>query len=196
MGTQGHDEMLALLEKVASEHNIPALHWVLVHATTIEPEQVDRYRQLGFSCTTSMTFSWGEGALVRRSMGARALENLVPLRRFLDAGMAVASSTDWGPKNPWEQIELSLTHEHGESGFRNLGPNQTITRLEALSMLTRNAARVMDWPDIGAIRPGAHADIAIIDRDPVLCPVDAVKHTRVLRTLVGGKAVYDSGDLS
>jgi predicted amidohydrolase YtcJ len=196
MGTQAHDEMLGLLEGVAAECDISALNWVLVHATTIEPEQVARYRQLNFSCTTSMTFCWGEGDLIRRSMGSRVLKDLVPLRCFLDAGMAVGGGTDWGPKNPWEQLQLSLTHEFGESGYRNLGAHQRISRGEALAMLTRDAARVMRWNDIGAIAPGRHADIAIIDRDPIECPVDTLKDTRVLRTLFAGAAVYDSGHLS
>jgi len=38
--------------------------------------------------------------------------------------MAVAGGSDWGPKNAWEKIQLSLTHEFGESGYRNLGPDQ------------------------------------------------------------------------
>jgi predicted amidohydrolase YtcJ len=195
MGTRAHDEVLALLESLTSEYDIPALNWVLVHATTIEREQVARYTRLNFACTTSMTFCWGEGELVRRSMGSRVLADLVPLRRLLDAGMPVSASTDWGPKNPWEQLQLSLTHEFGESGYRNLGHNQRISRVEALAMWTRDAARVMRWSDIGAISPGRHADIAIVDRDPVQAPVDTLKDTQVLRTLFGGVAVHDSGRL-
>jgi predicted amidohydrolase YtcJ len=195
MGTQAHDEVLDLLERVALDHDIPALNWVLVHATTIEASQIARYRRLNFSCTTSMTFCWGEGELLRRSMGSSVLGDLVPLRRLLDAGMAVAGSTDWGPKNPWEQIQLALTHEFGESGHRNLGAPQSISRLEALTMLTRDAARVMRWPEIGSLGPGKAADIAIVDRDPLRCATESLRDTRVLRTILGGAAVYDSAEL-
>jgi predicted amidohydrolase YtcJ len=196
MGTQAHDEVLDLVEPLARQYDIPALSWVLVHATTIEPEQVQRYKRLNFCCTTSMTFCWGVGELMRRSMGARALSDLIPLRRFLDAGMPISGSTDWGPKNVWEQIQLALTHEFGESGYRNLGADQRISRIEAFAMLTRDAARVMRWPDIGSIAVGKHADITIVDQDPIECPLDSLKDTRVLRTLFGGTAVYDSGHLA
>jgi predicted amidohydrolase YtcJ len=67
--------------------------------------------------------------------------------------------------------------------------------MEALSMFTREAARVMRWPDVGTIRPGAHADLVVVDRDPVLCPVDEIGKTRVLRTFFDGEAVHDSGEL-
>ncbi len=196
MGTQAHDEVLELLERVARDHDIPALNWVLVHATTIESSQVARYRRLNFSCTTSMTFCWGEGELLRRSMGAEVLSDLVPLRRLLDAGMAVAGSTDWGPKNPWEQIQLALTHEFGESGHRNLGPAQSISRLDAVAMMTCGAARVLRWPEIGSLGPGQWADLAIVDRDPFRCATESLRDTRVLRTILGGTTVYDAGDVT
>jgi predicted amidohydrolase YtcJ len=63
-------------------------------------------------------------------------------------------------------------------------------------MLTRDAAQVMRWPDIGSIAPGRHADITIVDRDPIECPLNSLKDTHVLRTLFGGAAVYDSGHLA
>ena len=196
MGTAAHDEVLDLMERIAREHDIESLNWVLVHATTIEPDQVRRYKRLNFSHTTSMTFCWGEGELMLRSMGVHILKDLIPLRRYFDIAMPVGGATDWGPKNVWEHIELALTHEFGESGYRNLGPDQTISRLEALSMFTRDAAKVMRWPDIGSIATGNNADIVIVDQDPVACDIDALKNTGVLRTIFGGRTVHDSGELA
>lgn len=195
MGTRAHDEVLAMLEPLAERYDLVSLQWVLVHATTLEPAQLARYRRLGFCATTSMTFCWGEGELIRRSMGQRALADLVPLRRYFDAGMPVAGATDWGPKNVWAQLQLALTHEFGESGYRNLGPAQRISRLEALAMLTRNAAQVMRWEDIGSLQPGHHADLVVVDRDPVECPVEELGETKVLATLFGGRTVFDAGAL-
>ncbi|MCX7309073.1 MAG: amidohydrolase family protein [Afipia sp.] len=196
MGTQSHDEILEMLERLALEYDIASLNWVLVHATTIEDQQVKRFKKLNFCHTTSMTFCWGEGELMRRSMGPRVLPDIIPLRRFLDAKIPVGGGSDWGPKNAWEHIQLSLTHEFGESGFRNLGPNQKITRIEALAMMTRDAARVMQWDDIGSLSPNMHADLAIIDQDPVSCPIDNIKNTGVLQTIFAGETVYDNQTLS
>ncbi len=195
MGTQAHEEVLELMERLSMEYDIPSLNWVLVHATTIERDQVKRYKRLNFSHTTSMTFCWGEGELMRRSMGSKVLQDIIPLRRFFDLGIPVGGASDWGPKNAWEQVQLALTHEFGESGFRNLGPDQTISRFEALAMMTSDAARVMRWSDIGSIHPGHHADLAIIDQDPILCPLESIKETNVLRTIFNGQSVHDSGHL-
>lgn len=196
MGTGAHEEVLELLERLAPACRFQDLNWVLVHATTIEAEQVRRYERLGFAHTTSMTFCWGEGALILRSMGAGVLDDLVPLRRFFDAGMPVGGGSDWGPKNVWEHVQLSLTHEFGETGFRNTGPNQKISRMEALAMFTRDAAKVMRWPEIGTVEDGTAADIVIVDRDPSTCDVDDIAGTKVLKTIFGGETVYDSGDMA
>jgi predicted amidohydrolase YtcJ len=185
-----------MVEGVAGEYDIASLNWVLVHATTIEAEQIRRFKKLNFCHTTSMTFCWGEGELMRRSMGSKVLPDIIPLRRFLDAKMPVSGGSDWGPKNAWEQVQLSLTHEFGESGYRNVGPNQRISRIEAVAMMTRDAARVMHWDDIGHLAPNMQADMAIIDQDPVNCAVDDLKKTRVLQTLFGGKVVHDTGALT
>ncbi len=80
MGTQSHDEILEMVERVAGEYDIASLNWVLVHATTIEAEQIRRFKKLNFSHTTSMTFCWGEGELMRRSMGSKVLPDIIPLR--------------------------------------------------------------------------------------------------------------------
>jgi predicted amidohydrolase YtcJ len=189
MGLAAHDEVLELLERLDPELDIAAREWVVCHATTIENDQIDRYKALGFAHTTSMAFGCGEGDLMCRTMGRYVLEHLHPLRRFFDAGMPVGAGTDWGPLFPWAQIELSLTHELMDSGYRNTGTNQRISRLEALAMFTSDAAKVLRWPEIGSIAPGNLADLAIIDRDPVKCDIDTLHDTRVLQTIFNGEAV-------
>ncbi|SRR6266536_3536576 len=82
MGLKAHDEVLELLERLDPEIDVAAQNWVLCHATTIENEQIDRFKALGFAHTTSMAFGCGEGDLMCRTMGRHVLENLHPLRHF------------------------------------------------------------------------------------------------------------------
>ena len=109
--------------------------------------------------------------------------------------MTVACGTDWGPKNVFEHVALALTHRFCGSGRTNRGPAQAITRAEALAMWTRDAARVLRWDDIGTLAPGAHADLVVVDRDPLTCAVEALPGTQVLRTMVAGRVVHDTGAL-
>jgi predicted amidohydrolase YtcJ len=189
MGLKAHDEVLELLERLDPEIDVAAQNWVLCHATTIENEQIDRFKTLGFAHTTSMAFGCGEGDLMCRTMGRHVLEHLHPLRHFLDVEMPVGAGTDWGPLSPWAQVQLSLTHELMESGYRNQGPNQRISRLEALAIFTSDAAKVLQWSEIGSIVPGNFADLTIVDRDPVECDVEMLHETQVLQTIFNGEAV-------
>jgi predicted amidohydrolase YtcJ len=195
-GTGEHDEYLDQLEAVAARHDFRARHWILQHAFFVEAAQARRYAALGFDVTTSMSFSWGKGDLFVERIGEHVLPDLIPLRRLLDAGMTVACGTDWGPKNVFEHIALATTHRFCGSGRTNLGPAQRVTRAEALAMWTRDAARVLEWEGIGTLAPGSHADLIVVDRDPLACDVDELPATRVLRTVLGGETVHDVGALS
>jgi predicted amidohydrolase YtcJ len=139
-----------------------------------------------------MSFSWGKGDMFIERIGPGVLGDLIPLRRMLDAGLIVGCGTDWGPKNVFEHIALAQTHRFCGSGRQNLGPGQPVTRAETLQMWTRDAARVLGWEGIGRLRPGDHADLIIVDRDPLTCDLDALPATRVLRTVLGGCPVYDA----
>jgi len=123
------------------------------------------------------------------------LADLIPLRRMLDAGLLVACGTDWGPKNVFEHVELAETHRLCVSGRRNAGPAQAVDRAAALAMWTRDAARVLGWDGLGTLRPGHHADLIVVDRDPLGCRLEDLAATKVLRTVLGGEPVWDAGAL-
>jgi hypothetical protein len=114
---------------------------------------------------------------------------------MLDVGLVVGCGTDWGPKNVFEHVALAETHEFCGSGRRNAGRAQRVTRAEALRMWTRDAARVLGWTGVGTLAPGSHADLIVVDRDPLACALDDLPGTRVLRTVLGGRVVWDAGAL-
>jgi hypothetical protein len=194
-GYKDHDEFLDRAERVARVHEVRGRHWVLQHSYLLTEEQARRYARLGFDVTTSMSFCWGKGDMLRERIGAHVLADLIPLRRMLDAGMTVGCGTDWGPKNVFEHVELALTHRFCGSGLSNLGPAQAVSRAEAIRMWTRDAARTLLWPGIGSLAPGNHADLVVVDRDPLACDLDRLAGTRVLRTVLGGRIVHDSGEM-
>ncbi len=194
-GYRDHDEFLDRGEAILARFPRAQRDWILQHVYLLSKEQARRYAALGFQVTTSMSFSWAKGDLFAERVGEHVLEDLIPLRRLLDAGLVVGCGTDWGPKNIFEHIQLAQTHRFCVSGRQNLGSGQPVTRREALLMWTRDAARVLGWEGVGTLRPGSHADLIVVDRDPLTCDVDALPGTRVLRTLFAGHTVFDAGEL-
>lgn len=194
-GYRDHDEFLERAEKAAAQSPIDQRSWILQHNYLCTEEQARRYAALGMDVTTSMSFSWGKGDLMAERIGDHVHADLIPLKRLLDAGLVVACGSDWGPKNVFEQIALAETHEFCGSGRRNRSRAHQVTREEALLMWTRDAGRVLQWEGIGTLAPGAHADAIVVDRDPIDCEIDRLPDTVVLRTLLAGNPVYDSGEL-
>ncbi len=129
-------------------------------------------------------------ARLGKEMAARA----IPLRRWIDAGVSIAQSTDFGPYMPMFTLWQSLKRIHGLTGESYAGPDQEITREEALRIYTINGARVLFWEDeLGSIERGKLADLVVLDNDILTCPVDDIKDTEVLMTMVGGEVVYERG---
>ena len=162
----------------------------------ITPAQIERYARLGFDFTASMSFIWGKGDMIEERMGPLALRDLVPLARLLRSGMTVGLGSDWGPKNaPFEHMEIAQSHRFGGSARLDTSPDHGVTRLQALQLWTRDVGRAIRWDGVGTLAPGAHGDPIVLDRDPLTCELDALRHTRVLLTLLGGSVVHDAGVL-
>jgi predicted amidohydrolase YtcJ len=48
----------------------------------------------------------------------------------------------------------------------------------------------MNMDSIGTIAPGKRADLVLLDRDVLTVSPEAMRNTKVLWTMVGGKTVY------
>ena len=79
-------------------------------------------------------------------------------------------------------------------GGQVIGLAQRISRMEALQMMTRAAARLsFDQRHTGAIEVGKFGDLAILSDDLLTCPEDRIRSIVVELTMVGGRVVYDAG---
>lgn len=194
-GYRDHDEFFASLSPFERTHDIPSRNWISQHNILTTPQQCQKLADLNMSITTSVSFVWGKGDIYGERIGKQCWRDLIPLKRFLKAGATVSCGTDWGPKNIFHHIALAETHEFAASGHCNATPDHKVSRLESLMMWTRDAARVLQWDDIGTLSPGKKADITIVDRDPVQTRAEQMEATVVLRTMLGGRTVHDSGVL-
>jgi predicted amidohydrolase YtcJ len=161
--------------------------WLLQHFYFAPPSLVRRAAALGLDVTTTMSFSWGKGEIIRERFGEHLLPDFIPLARLLDAGLHVAAGTDWGPKNVFEHIALAVDPRYAASRRQAATPG--ISRAQALAMWTSDAAHVLRWDGIGSLESGHHADLVVVDRDPLGCPTADLPGTQVISTLLGGRTV-------
>jgi len=189
-----HDDFFDSVKKHDKEE-IRKRQWILQHAILVNEHDAERYADYGIHVTTCKGFHWGKGDYYGERIGKHTWKDLIPLRRLLDHGLTVGCGTDWGPRNVFEQIQLAETCEFAVSGHRNIDAGQAVNREEALRMWTQDAAKVINWSGVGSLAKGNHADITIVDRNPLKCKIEDLPATKVMRTILAGENVFDSGDL-
>jgi len=195
-GYRDGDEFLDSLRQAASVQEIAPLEWVLQHCYFTSPEQIREFKNYNFHITTSASFVYGKSQRVADKFPPSVCEDFIAMRRFVESGLNLACGSDWGPDNPWRQIALNETREDAATGCHDLLPGKNaIDRLTSLHSFTRNGAKVMHWSDIGSLMQGSMADFVVVDRNPLTASPEDLSETKVLRTVVGGKAVFDAGAL-
>jgi predicted amidohydrolase YtcJ len=192
-GDKATDIALEVYEEVNSKINIKDRSWVLQHIQHPSPENIEQCRKLGVVVTTVSNFEYskGEETYIRR-LGGDYCERAIPLRRWLDAGVLASQGTDGAHYEPMFTIWNSLKRIDGRTGKSLMTPDKKITREEAIRLYTINGAKVLFWGDkLGSIEEGKLADLVVLDNDILTCPLDEIKETRVLMTMVGGEIVHN-----
>ncbi len=164
------------------------------HDQVVEPAQIARYRQLEViasvqPCHLLTDMRWAEARL-----GPERARNSYPWAGFLRAGVPLAFGTDFPvePLNPFRNLYAAITRQN-ETGTRRYYPEQKITMEQAIASYTVGSAYAeFQEHDKGTLEAGRLADFVVLDRDiNKIAPADLLK-TRVLRTVVGGKTVFEN----
>jgi cytosine/adenosine deaminase-related metal-dependent hydrolase len=129
---------------------------------------------------------------------------VMPLRRMLDAGVAVGLGVDGSASNDSSNLLADLRvalYAH------RLGQTPTwVSPREVLDIATRGGARVLGRDDIGVLAPGKAADLVLIDLDQLAYvgtrsdPIAALVLTTPIRpvhtSIVNGRVVVENGRLA
>jgi predicted amidohydrolase YtcJ len=120
---------------------------------------------------------------------------ITPVRAYLDNGLVVSAGTD-SPVVPYPPLWVFyhfVTRDTISGGV--LGPDQRISRREALRLETINNAYTTFEENIkGSIEPGKVADLVVLPDDIMTVQAESLESMNVLMTVVGGKIVYQRDD--
>lgn len=190
--------MLDLFAEVDREASIRDQRWILGHINVLSADDVARIRDLGLVVTTHTNrYVYKEGHLLKEQLGAGGEDDIVPLRRLLDAGVHVSFATDNVPISLWHPVWQAVARKSLYTGDV-IAPGQRLTREEALGCATRQGAWLsFEEGEKGTVEVGKLADFALLSDDPLVCPEDALRDLSALLTVVGGRVVHDAdGDAS
>ncbi|MET7399684.1 amidohydrolase family protein [Dactylosporangium sp. NPDC005572] len=173
---------------------IAGRQWQIIHGyLEVEPESMALAARLGVVLAAQPSIALRNAAGLVERLGDGALL-MNPLRSWLDAGVPVVLGSD-GPFFPFDPRELiwSAVTRRVRDRAEPLAPQEAITVAEALAAYTATAAEAaFDGDRRGRLTPGRLADWVAFDRDPLDVEPDELLTLRVLRTVVGGRTVYEA----
>jgi predicted amidohydrolase YtcJ len=112
---------------------------------------------------------------------------------FAKRGVPLAFGTDYPvePVAPFRGLYAAVTRK-SEDGKQEYYPEQKLTIEQAIAAYTTGSAYAeFAEKDKGTLAPGMLADFAVLDRDLTAIPAEKILGTQVLRTVLGGKTVYE-----
>jgi predicted amidohydrolase YtcJ len=194
IGDRANRIALDVFEAVAKANGRRDRRDRIEHAQVVAPMDFARFAELHVTAsmqpshqTTDMR--WAEDRIGReRILGAYAwatmLKNKVPL----------AFGTDYNvePISPFRGLYACVTRERPDGGPKNgWEPQEKISLDDCIRAYTSGSAYAQfEEGKKGELKPGEYADFIILSNDLTKAPPAQFTKTRVLRTLVGGRTVY------
>ena len=163
------------------------------HAQVTSPQQILRFKQLNVIAsmqpshlTTDM--NWAESRL-----GAKRAAHSYAWAEFLKHGVVLAFGTDYPvePVTPFRGLYAAVTRQ-SEDGKKSYYPEQKLAIEQAIAAYTTGSAYAeFAEKQKGKLEPGMLADFVVLNQDITAVPFPKILTTKVLRTVVGGRTVYE-----
>jgi len=193
------DALLDAYEAADRDRSIVDRRFTVTHGNFPNAQAIQRARRLGVAFDSQPAWLHLDGAAIKDVFGPERMRDFLPLKSMFDAGVVVAGGSDHmirfdsrnaiNPYNPFFGMWMAITRKTVDGAV--LGPDQAVTREQALRMWTLNGAwMTFDEKIKGTIEPGKLADLVVISKDYLRCPVDDIKDIEALLTVVGGQVVY------
>jgi len=181
-------------EAVSSPNSAPDLRLRIEHAQVTTPLQVAKFKQLKIIASMQPNhlltdMNWAEARL-----GPKRAAHSYAWAEFAKKGVTLAFGTDYPvePVTPFRGLYAAVTRK-SEDGKKEYYPEQKLTMEQAIAAYTTGSAFAQfAEKEKGTLTPGMLADLVVLDRDITSVPPEKILTTKVLRTIVGGKTVYEA----
>ncbi|MDA8478059.1 amidohydrolase [Citrobacter sp. Awk 4] len=172
----------------------------LAHNELAAAHQYARFAELDVTAVLSYQWAGLPAVLIeeeRAMLGEERFPHLEPQGRFLDAGARLAYGSDWpiDRLDEWYNLQIAMTRRAWDAEGNPAGPrldnDRNLTLTEVLRSATIDAAYMIARDrEVGSLEPGKLADLIVLKDDIFSNPPETLFKTRVLRTVVGGKVVW------
>ncbi|MGI9289499.1 MAG: amidohydrolase [Pseudomonadales bacterium] len=187
---------LNAVEQAIATHGDNGVRHVIGHTVFVNPEDLDRFAELGVIAEFSPYFWWPSDGLdiLRDELGEQRTNWGFPVRELLERGVHLSAGSDWPvvfDPNPFPAIEALVTRETPGGSADSYGKDHAISLAQALHIYTLGSAYELHQEDqTGSLEPGKYADFIVLDRNLFDVPIREVHATKVLTTVLEGEMVF------
>ena len=191
IGDLANRRALDAFEETQDEWRPRGLRQRIEHAQLLAPEDVGRFAELGIAASVQFSHAPSDRDLAD-DFWAGKTDGAYAFRSLIDSAALVANGSD----APVEELDPLLGIRAGVT--RTLDdrepwhPEQAVTLEQALHATCVTPAWLTgDERRRGKLLPGFLADLVVLDRDPLGCPVEELGEIQVVATMLGGRWVHN-----
>lgn len=172
----------------------------ITHCNFMSAPAIDRMARLGVVADIQPAWLYLDARTLKAQFGNDRLRYFQPLKSLFAKGVIAGGGSDHmqkigsmrsvNPYNPF--LGMATTIERTARWFEGqLHPEEALSREQAIRFYTINNAYVLAMDDrIGSLEKGKLADLIVLDRDLLTCPLAEIREAKVVTTYLGGKQVY------
>jgi predicted amidohydrolase YtcJ len=168
------------------------------HIETVTAADIPRFGKLGVIASMQPLHAYPDEDTLRVWAGNNGPDRASRAwvwNSIAKAGGHLAFGSDWNvvTLNPWEGLQMAVTRQTTEGApAGGWLPQERVTLAQAVEAYTLGAAYAGRREKTeGSIEPGKLADLIIVSQNIFEIDPHAIAKTKVVRTIVGGKVVYE-----
>lgn len=199
-GVQMALDAFAEAEKAAKEAKVKAANGGddyrlrVEHAQVTTPAEITQFKQLKVIASMQANHLLTDMRWAQDRLGPKRAATSYAWLSFLNNKVGLAFGTDYPvePVTPFRGLYAAVTRK-SENGKQEYFPDQRLTIDQALTAYTQGAAFAeFAEKEKGKLSAGMLADFVVLDRDVTALSAEKILGTKVLRTVLGGKTVYEA----
>ena len=190
-GDAGLDRLLATLKKNLDDNPRADHRTTVVHFGYSAKDQLEKMKELGVVVSANPYYVTALSDLYsRKGVGYERSQEMVRLGDAIKEGIKVALHSDMpmAPAAPLMLMHAAVNRDNFAG--KVAGPNQRISKIEALRAVTINAAYVLRLEKMyGSIEIGKYANFTVLNRNPLIINSNEIKNIKILGTVLKGDSL-------
>lgn len=186
------DAALDQVLRVFHEEMYPGnpLHDGIVHCEIMHEDQIEKVKEMHLDCYFQSLFIEDDASILPRRVSKHLSRTCYPFHS-LYAGTRCGNGSDAPVTIPDVLKGMALAVTRTAADGASLNKEEALTKEEALLSYTKRSAEILGLETCGTLAEGSFADFVVLDKNILKQSAEELAKTKVMMTVIDGKAVYE-----